>query len=71
MLLPLLVGVLAFVLVRLRNDMTLFEEGDVSSDSFIQVFLVDFNPVDITRLLADFDAFENLLLVGFERWQIL
>lgn len=39
MLLPLLVGVLAFVLAGLRDDVTLFEEGGGRLDTFIQVFL--------------------------------
>src|SRR5712692_2223146 len=70
-LLPFFVGVFAFLLVGFRDDVTLFEESNGWPDPFIEIFLIDFNPMDVPRLFANLDAFENLLLVGFERWQIL
>ena len=68
---PFFVGVLAFVLVCLRDNLSLFEQGDGWANSFLQVFLVDFSPMGISSLLADPNPFKNLLLVGFERGKII
>jgi hypothetical protein len=68
---PLLIGILAFVLVCLCHDLSLFEEGYGWSDTFIKVFLVDFGPVGISRLLSNRNAFENLLGIRFESGEIV
>jgi hypothetical protein len=71
MLLPFFVGVFALLLVSLGNDMALSEESKSWSNAFIEVFLVDFDPMSVPGLFANRDTFEYLLLVGFERRQIL
>src|SRR2546430_17712616 len=64
--LPFLWGILTRVLLALRDDGSLLEQGHGRSDTFIEVFLVDEGPVSIARLLSDLKAFENLLFVGLE-----
>src|SRR5258708_22534997 len=70
-LLPFFVGVLAFLLVSLRDDMALSEKSNSRSNPLVEVFLVDFGPVSVPGLFANLDAFEYLLLVGFEGWEIV
>src|SRR6266699_5186091 len=68
---PLLRRVFTLVLLTFGNDLFLLEHGDGWSDTSIEVFLVDFDPVSIPRLLSDLNAFENLLFVGLECGEIL
>src|SRR6266853_898454 len=70
-LLPFFVGVLAFMLVCLCDNLSLSEEGNGWTDSLIEIFLVDFDPVDVPCLFADLDSFENLLFVDFKRREII
>src|SRR5258708_1794095 len=69
--LPFVVGVFALLFVGLRDDMALFEQGNRRANTFIKVFLVDVDPVDVSRLFPDLDAFKNLLLVDFERREVI
>jgi hypothetical protein len=59
---PFLLGVLALVLLASRHDLSLLEHSNGWSHPFIEIFLVDFNPVGIVVLFADLDAFKDLLL---------
>src|SRR5712691_148167 len=68
---PFFVAVFAFLLVGRSYDMPLFEEGNRRSDPFVEVLLVHEGPMGIPRLLADLNAFENLLFVDFECGEIL
>src|SRR6266545_3900537 len=43
-LLPFFVGVFAFLLVGFRDDVSLLEQGDGWADTFIEIFLIDFDP---------------------------
>src|SRR5260370_1078254 len=64
--LPFFVGVLAFLLVSFCNNMPSSKESHSWPDPLIKVFLVHIDPVNVSRLFADLDALQNLLLVGFE-----
>src|SRR5258708_2549164 len=70
-LLPFFVGVLAFLFISFCDNMPLSKESNSWPDPLIKVFLVHIDPVGISRLLTDLNPFQNLLLVGFERGQIL
>ena len=62
---PFLRRVFALILLAFRYNLPLFEHSNGWPQTFIKVFLVDFNPVGIVSLSADFNAFKDLLLVGF------
>src|SRR6266849_3337399 len=70
-LLPFFVGVFALILLTFRDDVPLPEQSKRWANTFIKVFLIDFNPVNIPCLFPDLDAFKNLLLVGFERREVI
>src|SRR6266568_1548382 len=70
-LLPFFVGVFALVLLTFRDDGSLLEEGYGRPDTFVEVFLIDFDPMGVPRLFTDLDAFLNLLFVGFQCGKIL
>jgi hypothetical protein len=69
--LPFFVGVFALQFVGLRDDLTLFEQGNSWSNTFLEVFLIDEGPMGIAGLPSDLNAFQNLLLIGFQREEIL
>jgi hypothetical protein len=70
-LLPLFVGAFALWPVGFCNTMPLSKESNRRANPLVEVFLVDFDPVNVPGLFANFDPFENVLLVGFESGQIL
>ena len=70
-LLPFFVSVFAFLLVGFRHDVPLFEQGNGWPDPFIEVFLIDFNPMNVSRLFPYLDAFKNLLFVSSERGEVV
>ena len=63
-LLPFLRRVFTLVLLSFGDDVSLLEECHSRSDTFLQVFLIDLNPVDIAGLLPNLDEFKNLLFIG-------
>src|SRR5260370_1455775 len=70
-LLPFLRGIFALVLLTFRHDMSLFEESNSRTDTFIEVFLVDFDPMNIPCPFPNLNAFKNLLFVCFERGEVV
>lgn len=68
---PLFVSVFALLLLTFRDDGSLPEQSHGWPDALIKVPLVHEGPVGISRLLANLDALQNLLLVDFERGEII
>ena len=68
---PFFRGVFSLVLLTFRYDLSLLEHGNGWSDPFIEIFLIDFDPVGIVGLFANLDAFKDLLLVGFQCREVL
>ena len=60
---PFLLSVLALVLLAFRHDLSLLEQGNGWSHPFIEIFLIDFNPIGIGSLFANLNAFKDLLLI--------
>src|SRR6266571_4081883 len=71
LLFPFLLGILALVLLAFRHDLSLLEQGDGWPHPFIEIFLVDFNPIGIAGLFAYLNPFKDVLLIRFERRQVI
>jgi hypothetical protein len=69
-LLPFLRGVLTLVLLTFGDDLALSEHFDGRSNAFIEIFLIDFNPVGIVGLSANLDTLKDLLFLGLQCWEI-
>src|SRR5258707_9659404 len=68
---PFLRRVLPFILLTFRHNLSLLEQGNGRPDSFIEIPLIDLDPVGVAGLFANLNALKQLLLVGFQSRQIL